>query len=124
MVIVGSKDFIAGVNQLADMLQVTRHPDHLITLQGVCALIQEKFNQEALKNANREKKPGNPVQFDSVNFGLDIKAPNVSQAANVLRYLFIHNLRDLQTKINECIVSVQALTANPKTDTKLGKVGY
>nr|CAG4651212.1 EOG090X0ARU [Simocephalus serrulatus]SVE94415.1 EOG090X0ARU [Simocephalus serrulatus] len=120
----GSEDFIAGVNQLADILQVTRHADHLVTLQGVCALIQEKFNQEAIKDATREKKTGNPVQFDSVSFGLDIKAPNVSQAANVLRYLFIHNLRDLQTKINECIVSVQALTANPKTDTKLGKVGY
>ncbi len=109
---------------MADILQVPQHPHHLVTLEGVCNLIQEKLSQEALKEASKSKKPGNPVQFDSVNFGLDIKAPNVCQAANVLRYLFIHDLRDLQTKINECLVSVQALTANPKTDTKLGKVGY
>lgn len=109
---------------MADILQITRHSNHLITLQGICTLIQEKFNQEALKDASRKKNPGNPVQFDSISFGLDIKVANVSQAANVLRYLFIHNLRELQTKINECIVCVQALTADPKTDTKLGKVGY
>ena len=37
--------------------------------------------------------------------------------------MYIHDLRELQTKINECIVAVQTITANPKTDTKLGKVG-
>ena len=121
---VESEDFKVGVNQLADVLQVPKHPVHLVTLEGICCLIQEKLSEEALKEALKSKKPGNPVQFDSVNFGLDIKAPNLSQAANVLRYLFIHDLRELQTKINECLVSVQALTANPKTDTKLGKVGY
>jgi hypothetical protein len=31
--------------------------------------------------------------------------------------------RNLQNRINEAIVSVQAVTANPKTDTRLGKVG-
>lgn len=88
--------------------------------------------------------------FCSFDFGLDIKRPNVSQAAKALRYLFIHDMRGitifyfvfyklllfvlylfhiattagLQTHINECIVAVQSLTANPKTDTKLGKVGY
>lgn len=106
------------------MLQVPKHPDHLMTLEGICNLIQEKFSQDALKSSSVAKHPGNPVQFGNISFGLDIKSPNVSNAADVLRYLFIHDLRDLQTRINECLVSVQALTANPKTDTKLGKVGY
>lgn len=95
-----------------------------MTLEGICNVVQEKLNQDALKEALKTKNPGNPVQFDNISFGLDIKSPNVSSAANILRYLFIHDLRDLQTKINECLVCVQALTANPKTDTKLGKVGY
>ena len=47
----------------------------------------------------------------------------LDEAAKVLRLLHISELRDLQTKINEAIVAVQTITANPKTDQKLGKVG-
>nr|SVE75302.1 EOG090X0ARU [Daphnia dolichocephala] len=119
-----SDDFKTGVNQLANILQVPQHSNHLVTLEGICNIIEEKFNQNALKESLKAKNPGNPVQFDNINFGLDIKSTSLASAANILRYLFIHDLRDLQTKINECLVSVQALTANPKTDTKLGKVGY
>jgi len=32
-------------------------------------------------------------------------------------------LRELQTKINEIIIYIQNYTANPKTDSSLGKVG-
>jgi hypothetical protein len=47
----------------------------------------------------------------------------VNEAAKILRLLHVAELRDLQTKINEAIVRVQAITANPKTDQKLGRVG-
>nr|CAG4646470.1 EOG090X0ARU [Macrothrix elegans] len=119
-----STDFVAGVNHLADLLQVPRHPNHLITLEGICNLIEEKFSQEALKEALKFKKEESTLQVDHLDFGFKIKEQNVSQAANALRFLFIHDLRGLQTKINECLVAVQALTADPKTDTKLGKVGF
>ena len=122
---VDSNEFKQGVNQLADVLQVPKHPSHLVTLEGVCNLLKERFNEEAVKKISQQQQPQSiPIQFDKLNFGMDIKDPNFSQAANVLRFLFIHDLRSLQTKINECLVSVQALTANPKTDTKLGKVGH
>ena len=49
--------------------------------------------------------------------------PAVSEAAKIVRLLQIHNLRDLQTKINQSIVAVQILCADPKTDESLGKVG-
>ena len=45
------------------------------------------------------------------------------EAAKILRLLHIRELRELQTLANEAIIAVQNLTANPKTDTKLGKVG-
>ena len=45
------------------------------------------------------------------------------EAAKILRLLHIRELRELQTLANEAIIAVQSLTANPKTDTKLGKVG-
>ena len=47
----------------------------------------------------------------------------LNQAAKVLRLLHIAELRQLQTSINEIIVTVQTITANPKTDERLGKVG-
>lgn len=47
----------------------------------------------------------------------------VQQPADVLKLLFVQDLRDLQTKINEALVSVQTVTADPRTDTRLGKVG-
>lgn len=49
---------------------------------------------------------------------------DLDEAAKILRLLQIHSVRHLQTTINETIVAVQELTANPKTDTKLGKVGF
>ena len=58
------------------------------------------------------------------DLGFDTGDYVLNQALKVMRLLYIHDLRDLQTHGNECIVAVQNLTANPKTDTKLGKVGY
>ena len=46
-----------------------------------------------------------------------------AEAAKILRLLHIRELRELQTQINQAIVKVQAIVANPKTDTRLGKVG-
>lgn len=66
---------------------------------------------------------GNAFPFQSVDAGFDLGDVGVNNATKMLRLLFLHDLRDLQTHINECIVAVQNLTANPKTDTSLGKVG-
>eukprot|EP00887_Chlorella_sp_A99_P003222 scaffold9.g3222.t1 len=47
----------------------------------------------------------------------------VDLAATVLRMLYIKDLRGLQTAIDAAIVQVQEFTANPRTDSALGKVG-
>lgn len=47
----------------------------------------------------------------------------LNEAAQILRLLHIEELRELQTKINEAIVAVQAIIADPRTDHRLGKVG-
>jgi hypothetical protein len=66
---------------------------------------------------------GKPFPLQEADPGFDTGDYVLNHAAKILRLLYIHNLRDLQTCINECIVAVQNVTANPKTDTKLGKVG-
>jgi RLL motif containing protein 1 len=113
-----------GVNALSDILRIPKHPDHLITLEAICSLVKERLDPEVLKDSTKFEPKGIPLEFNTAHLGMDLKDPYLNQAAKILRYLFICDLRDLQTKINECIVAVQALTANPKTDTKLGKVGY
>ena len=47
----------------------------------------------------------------------------VDRAATLLRLLYIEDLRDCQTLVNEILVFSQSYTANPQTDAKLGQVG-
>ena len=56
-------------------------------------------------------------------FFLHISDSAINEAAKIIRLLHVTELRELQTRINEAIVAVQAITANPKTDQSLGRVG-
>lgn len=117
-------EFKKGVSTLAQLLNVAQHPDHLITLSAVSKVITQRLSAEALENPESVIVKGTPFPVQEADLGFDTGDYVLNQAAKVLRLLHIHELRDLQTKINECIVSVQAATANPKTDTRLGKVGF
>lgn len=66
---------------------------------------------------------GKAFPIFEADLGFETGDPILNNAGKALRLMYIHDLRDLQTRINECIVAVQNITANPKTDTKLGKVG-
>ena len=93
-------------------------------------VIEERFSDSVLERAGQKeqeadtqmakKKRYNPTAKDC---GFDLGDPSLNEAAKVLRLLHIQELRHLQTSINELIVAVQAVTANPKTDQSLGKVG-
>lgn len=114
-----SKDFEAGVRNLALKFDIPHHPDHLVLLQAIARLAKDNFSVEALKEQIPEGKPF-PI-FDGAGFGYENE--DLETGARILRLLQIHSVRELQTLINETIVSVQNLTADPKTDSKLGKVG-
>lgn len=49
-VAVQSADFKKGVNTLAQLLQITSHPDHLITLKAVSKVVCQRLSAEALEN--------------------------------------------------------------------------
>lgn len=115
-----SPEFLKSVKQLADRLSVGDHCDQLVRLQAVAHLINQKLRPEVIDEPLPVGmafpiKDGDKCAFDD---------KDVDQAAKILRLLQIHNLRALQTVINETIVMVQHLTADPKTDTKLGHVGF
>ena len=104
-------------------------------LAGVSRLAAARLSKEALANPASVIPKGPAYQFRSKSK----PESSVAEAAAVLRLLHIQDLRVLQTQINEAIVAVQKVlsidveietiatvfqvTANPKTDTRLGKVG-
>eukprot|EP01023_Acetabularia_acetabulum_P061082 TRINITY_DN7366_c0_g2_i3.p1 TRINITY_DN7366_c0_g2~~TRINITY_DN7366_c0_g2_i3.p1 ORF type:complete len:262 (+),score=48.12 TRINITY_DN7366_c0_g2_i3:80-865(+) len=63
--------------------------------------------------------------FDMSQFPLGFKTGDkkLDIAATVLRILYIKDLRNLQSQIDHAIVELQEYTANPKTDSRLGRVG-
>ncbi|GAB6021094.1 hypothetical protein CHUAL_003727 [Chamberlinius hualienensis] len=118
-----SEEFIEGVNNLAKLLNMAKHPDHLVTLKAICELVTTKLNADVIKNPSQYIATGKPYPLKEFELGFETGDYVLNQAAKVLRLLFIHDVRDLQTKINEIIVVIQNLTANPKTDSSLGQVG-
>ncbi|XP_004066610.1 RNA transcription, translation and transport factor protein [Oryzias latipes] len=117
-----SPDFKAGVTALANILKIQRHDDYLVMLKAIRILIQERLSPEAITKANQSKE-GIPVSLEKHILGFDTGDATLNEAAQILRLLHIEELRELQTKINEAIVAVQAIIADPKTDHRLGKVG-
>ena len=49
--------------------------------------------------------------------------PGVMAAVNVLRALHVNDLRVLQSAVDALLVQMQEYTSDPKTDSKLGRVG-
>ncbi|KAG6928658.1 hypothetical protein G0U57_007652 [Chelydra serpentina] len=107
---------------LANLLQIQRHDDYLVMLKAIRILVQERLTQDAIGKANQSKE-GLPVALEKHVLGFETGDAVLNEAAQILRLLHIEELRELQTKINEAIVAVQAIIADPKTDYRLGKVG-
>jgi RLL motif-containing protein 1 len=69
-------------------------------------------------------KDVSPLDLDQLPVGFEIADTEVKRAACVLRLLHGSELRDLQVRINVVINELQKLTADPKTDARLGRVGH
>ncbi|XP_055317932.1 RNA transcription, translation and transport factor protein [Sitodiplosis mosellana] len=117
------EDFEQGVRRLGRMLNIAHHPDHLKVLEAASRIIERKLGKSAEQNTGDSDKK--TVAYSLKDSGKFIyNDTDLDEAAKILRLLQVHSTRNLQTTINETIVNVQDLTANPKTDTKLGKVGF
>lgn len=95
-----SPAFKAGVERICALTGVGPHPDPKVRLSAVAKI---------LKTNPHPDFPRNEMNM-------------VQQPVDVLKLLFIQDLRELQTKINEALVAVQTVTADPRTDTTLGRV--
>ena len=71
----------------------------------------------------RKKAPLAPLGSGAFPLGFATGSAPVDEASRVLRMLHVAEMRRLQDAINEVVVAMQELTADPKTDARLGKVG-
>ncbi|CAB3377867.1 Hypothetical predicted protein [Cloeon dipterum] len=122
---INSEDFKGGVYKLAKMLNVACHPDHLLTLSAISKIITSRLNPDAISNPETVIIKGVECPLNHADIGLEeIGDPTIGQAVQIMRLLYLKDLRHLQTSINETIVALQGFTADPKTDIAMGKVGY
>jgi RLL motif-containing protein 1 len=121
-----SEEFKSGMLKLCELLQIpTKFNDTAAILRAVSKVITTKLSKEAIEKSQiKEQGSGVDFSIEQMPLGFDTGDKIINEAAKVLRLLYIQDLRTLQTKINETIVSVQSLVADPRTDSKLGKIGY
>lgn len=132
---VNSAPFIDGLRELSALLDVPFYQEEpLVTLRAISILLR-RLKRDTRSPSTSETSSDDGSKKKKLSFKTDDSKlaepfsktskydPPMNRAANVLRLLYINDLRQLQTAINGMIVQVQSLTANPKTDTKLGKIG-
>lgn len=114
-----------GIENLRKLLKIPQHDDKVLVLRAIAKVISDHLSEEAISRS-KEQRSSSKNEFLSLHdtaLGFTTKDPALDEVAKILRLLQIHNLRDLQTQINSAIVATQKLTANPKTDQSLGRVG-
>lgn len=114
-----SDEFRKCVNQLANHLKIPVHLDNLTTLKAILIYIHNKLNSQA----DETESKSSIFKLDDIPLGFDVDNKDLKDGLKLLRLLYINKLRDLQTNINQIIAQTQSITANPITDSTLGKVG-
>jgi|UniRef100_A0A7S4G3M7 RLL motif-containing protein 1 len=119
-VVEDAQDFEASVNELCSTLNIRRTEDLVSDLVLASRLIKQLVAIGAVKNPP-QKTPSEMLR--DLPLGFTTGDPKLDTACKLLRVLYTVDLRDLQDKIDETLVKLQNITGDPKTDTRLGKVG-
>ncbi|KAL1241146.1 RNA transcription,translation and transport factor protein [Trichinella pseudospiralis] len=109
------------VQTTANLLNVTSHPDVVTTLKAINSVVHDEYsispNEKKLDSHSPEV-----IGLSDFESALEIKDKSLVEVAAIFRMLYVRKLRLLQSRINRLITVVQEMTANPKTDQRLGKL--
>jgi len=83
----------------------------LTTLQTILSIIQLRLSPAAFE-ATKEGQASH-LQLDDFLLSYSTQDPVVDRVARALTMLYVTDLRELQTDINDILVSAQEFTANP-----------
>mmetsp|Transcript_30948 Transcript_30948/g.50306 ORF Transcript_30948/g.50306 Transcript_30948/m.50306 type:complete len:252 (+) Transcript_30948:39-794(+) len=117
---------VETLHEIADLLKISDRPNTKALAKAVCSTLENKFGRETLANM-RKNGPGAPAEkadYSKCDLGFTTGDKDLDRACRILRLMYINRLATLQRGINRGLVEAQMITANPKTDSRLGKVGY
>jgi len=110
-------DLVPELNKLLEQYQLPKLQPDAIDTDTVAAL-------RCIKTRMSQKGKGSvDLDLESLPIAVDITDPEVKRAAGMLRLLHNIEMGQLQVNVNNVLNDLQQLTANPKTDSKLGRVG-
>ena len=113
-----------AIAELAAALKLPVHGDEATMMHALATVVEAKLSAGAIAEAVASKdERRHTFPLDDSPLGFSTGDAKLDEACKVLRLLHIADLRTLQTRINELVSDVQDLTANPRTNAKLGKVG-
>ncbi|KAK0403339.1 hypothetical protein QR680_016868 [Steinernema hermaphroditum] len=104
----------AAIERMRQHLKITEHPDPSVVLRAVCKRILGSSDVPRNGASSDQSRKFALNKFDlGITSSGDAK---VDTAVRALRLLHVQNMRELQTGINQTLIAVQSVTANPKTD--------
>jgi len=123
-----SPEFVEALHKLAATLGVPEDDSAEAMVRACAGVLKRKLSAEALAKAGSSQGGGKSKRrkaFDVKDYppGFDTGDEELNKAASLLRLLYVADLRKLQDEVNALISQMQEYTANPKTDSSLGKVG-
>lgn len=91
----------------------------LTTLQTILSVIQLRLSPAAFQ-ATKEGQASD-LQLDDFLLSYSTQDPVVDRVARAMTMLYVNDLRELQTDINDILVSAQEFTANPCVGGREGR---
>lgn len=95
----------------------------LAAARSLSLTIRQHLAPEVLSAAWKPVSDRTSLEELPLGFSMEGASSAAVSTARVLRLLYINDLRELQTSVDRLIVSAQEVSADPRTNSRLGKVG-
>ena len=102
-----TEEFRSCVKQLANHLRIPPHTDDITTLKAVLVYVRNRLDDQP---PDDEKRKSSIFKLEEIPSGTNCEIKEISEAVRLMRLLYINNLRDLQTSINQILVNLQSIT--------------
>lgn len=111
------QDLVPELNNMLDKYKLPKLQSNAIDTDTIAAL-------QCIKTRVCQKNKGTvDLDINQLPVAVESNEPTVRNAAVVLRLLHTIEMTQLQANLSSILDDIQRITANPKTDSSLGRVG-